>query len=63
VCAGDICSLSVFGNTFIILNSKRLAIEMLDKKSAKYSDRPVFRKFSPPLWFLAIAHSCSIFFR
>ncbi|ESK88635.1 cytochrome p450 [Moniliophthora roreri MCA 2997] len=38
---GDICSVSVFGQNFIILNSSKLAVDMLDKQGAIYSDRPV----------------------
>lgn len=34
-------SVSVFGQQMIILNSAQTAIEMLDKKSSIYSDRPV----------------------
>lgn len=38
--AGDIVSLTLFGQSMIILNSPKLAIELLDKKSPTYSDRP-----------------------
>ncbi|KAF9534995.1 cytochrome P450 [Crepidotus variabilis] len=38
--AGDICSVTVLGQPIVILNSAKSAIEMLDKKSAIYSDRP-----------------------
>lgn len=38
--AGGIIYVSLFGQPVIILNSVRLATEMLDKKSAIYSDRP-----------------------
>lgn len=38
---GDICSVTVLGQSLIILNSADAAIEMLDKKSSIYSDRPV----------------------
>jgi hypothetical protein len=34
-------SVSVFGQQMIILNSAQTAIEMLDKKSSIYSDRPI----------------------
>ncbi|TFK56140.1 cytochrome P450 [Heliocybe sulcata] len=37
---GDFMSLNVLGQTLIILNSSKLAIEMLDRKSSIYSDRP-----------------------
>ncbi|CAA7266298.1 unnamed protein product [Cyclocybe aegerita] len=38
---GDIVSASVLGRQIIILNSAKAAVEILDKKSAKYSERPV----------------------
>ena len=31
----------IFGQHLIILNSSKVAVEMLDKKSIKYSDRPI----------------------
>jgi len=34
-------SVSVFGQQMVILNSAQTAIEMLDKKSLIYSDRPI----------------------
>ncbi len=37
---GDIVYVSLFGQPMIILNSPKVATEMLDKKSAIYSDRP-----------------------
>ncbi|PPR02448.1 hypothetical protein CVT24_001997 [Panaeolus cyanescens] len=40
---GDICSVTVLGQPLIILNSAQAAIDMLDKKSAIYSDRPVLQ--------------------
>ncbi|KAI5122863.1 hypothetical protein M0805_003156 [Coniferiporia weirii] len=39
---GPISSLSVMGQTIIILNDLQMAIDLLDKKSAIFSDRPVF---------------------
>ncbi|KAI6142757.1 cytochrome P450 [Pisolithus tinctorius] len=38
---GDVVHLEVFGEHIVILNSVDAAIEMLDKKSSIYSDRPV----------------------
>ncbi|KAL4069080.1 cytochrome P450 [Scleroderma citrinum] len=38
---GDIVHIHVFGQHIIILNSAKIAVEMLDKKGANYSDRPV----------------------
>jgi hypothetical protein len=38
---GDVVSVTVLGRSLIILNSAEIAVDMLDKKSAKYSDRPV----------------------
>ncbi|KAJ6624514.1 cytochrome P450 [Mycena sp. CBHHK59/15] len=40
---GDITSVSVFSQPLIVLNSFKLATELLDKKSSIYSDRPVFQ--------------------
>ena len=37
---GPISSVEVFGQHIIILNEKRLAFELLDKRSSIYSDRP-----------------------
>ncbi len=39
--AGDISSVTVLGQPLIILNSAKVAVEILDKKNAIYSDRPV----------------------
>ncbi|KAH6910660.1 cytochrome P450 [Coprinopsis sp. MPI-PUGE-AT-0042] len=38
---GDITSVSIFGQLYIIVNSTKEAQEMLEKKSSIYSDRPV----------------------
>lgn len=43
VSAGDISSVTVLGQPLIILNSTKVAVEMLDKKSTIYSDRPVLQ--------------------
>jgi hypothetical protein len=40
---GDISSVTIFGQTVVVLNSIEVAIEMLDKKSGIYSDRPVLQ--------------------
>lgn len=37
---GPIMSVTVFGQHIVILSDARLAFEMLDKRSVKYSDRP-----------------------
>ena len=39
--AGEITHLNVMGQVTIILNSSRAAVDLLDKRSATYSDRPV----------------------
>ncbi|KII86266.1 hypothetical protein PLICRDRAFT_93731 [Plicaturopsis crispa FD-325 SS-3] len=39
---GDICSVTILGKPMIILNSAKAATDLLDKKSAIYSDRPIF---------------------
>ncbi|KAK0450589.1 cytochrome P450 [Desarmillaria tabescens] len=38
---GDIASVSILGRRLVILNSAQTAINILDKKSSIYSDRPV----------------------
>ncbi|EAU84016.2 cytochrome P450 [Coprinopsis cinerea okayama7 len=38
---GDITSISIFGQEMIVINSMKAAVDMLDKKSLIYSDRPV----------------------
>ncbi|KAJ3509589.1 hypothetical protein NLJ89_g5143 [Agrocybe chaxingu] len=38
---GDMVSVSVLGRQIIVLNSAKTAVEMLDRKSANYSERPV----------------------
>lgn len=43
VASGDIVSVSVFGQTMIIINSAQTAFDMLDKKSSIYSERPVLQ--------------------
>ena len=40
--SGDISHVEIMGRHIVVLNSVKDAIEMLDKKSSKYSDRPVF---------------------
>ncbi|KAJ6502264.1 cytochrome P450 [Mycena sanguinolenta] len=40
---GDITSVTAFGQTVVVLNSFKTAVEILDKKSSNYSDRPVFQ--------------------
>ncbi|KAG5721459.1 O-methylsterigmatocystin oxidoreductase [Termitomyces sp. T112] len=40
---GDICSVTVLGQTIVILNSVKIAIEILEKKGSIYSDRPVLQ--------------------
>ncbi|KAF3295955.1 hypothetical protein TWF132_000500 [Orbilia oligospora] len=37
---GPISSVTVFGQTIILIHSKDIASELLDKRSAKYSSRP-----------------------
>ncbi|KAI6001506.1 cytochrome P450 [Pisolithus marmoratus] len=38
---GDVMHLEIFGRHIVILNSANAAVEMLEKKSSIYSDRPV----------------------
>ena len=43
VLPGPMTTVSVFGQTMIIVNSAKTANDMMDKKSAIYSDRPVMQ--------------------
>ena len=38
---GPISSVEVFGSTLIIVNDRDVAFELMDRRSATYSDRPV----------------------
>lgn len=38
---GDIVHITLYGCSYIIINSPRAAFNMLDKKGALYSDRPI----------------------
>ncbi|KAF5325182.1 hypothetical protein D9619_009907 [Psilocybe cf. subviscida] len=40
---GDIVSVSIMGRRIVVVNSAKIASEMLDRKSAVYSDRPVMQ--------------------
>ena len=37
---GDVISVTILGRSIIILNSAKAAIDLLDKRSSIYSDRP-----------------------
>ncbi|QRV88551.1 cytochrome P450 family protein [Ceratobasidium sp. AG-Ba] len=39
---GDIFYLSIFGKPLVVVNSFKVASDLLDKKSSKYSERPTF---------------------
>ena len=38
---GDVTYINVLGQDMIILNSSKAAVDLLDKRSATYSDRPI----------------------
>lgn len=40
--SGPISSIKAFGTTFFIVNDRKIAFDLLDKRSARYSDRPLF---------------------
>ena len=40
--AGDVVFAKFFRTPAVVLNSKAAAIELMEKRSAKYSDRPRF---------------------
>lgn len=39
---GDIIHVNVFGQTFVIVSSLKIAEDLLEKRSSIYSDRPHF---------------------
>ena len=43
VLLGPMTTVSVFGQSMIVVNKAKTAIDMMDKKSAIYSDRPVMQ--------------------
>ncbi|KAF8063986.1 cytochrome P450 [Lyophyllum atratum] len=55
---GDVLHFSIFGRPMIVLNSVNAAIELLDKRSANYSDRPKF-----PIYETMGMHDCLVFVR
>lgn len=42
---GDILSLRVFGETVVIINSLNIARDLVEKRAAIYSDRPVVHAY------------------
>lgn len=40
---GPISSISVLGQSIVIINDYRIALDLLDKRNANYSDRPRLR--------------------
>lgn len=40
---GDIASISIMGRRIVVVNSAKIASEMLDRKSVVYSDRPAIQ--------------------
>ncbi|KAJ8693265.1 hypothetical protein PTI98_010503 [Pleurotus ostreatus] len=47
---GDVIHLSVLGRSIIVLDSHQVAIDLLEKRSALYSDRPRFLVFDLMGW-------------
>ncbi|KNZ73173.1 O-methylsterigmatocystin oxidoreductase, partial [Termitomyces sp. J132] len=47
---GDVMYLEMFGRPIVVLNSVEAAIDLLDKRSANYSDRPHFPIFELMGW-------------
>nr|BAL05151.1 cytochrome P450 [Phanerodontia chrysosporium] len=47
---GDVLHLDVLGKSIIVLNSQEAANDLLDKRSANYSDRPEFPAFNLLGW-------------
>lgn len=42
MCAGDIVYVEALSTPMVIVSTPEIAFELLDKRSAIYSDRPVF---------------------
>lgn len=42
IISGDVMHLHFLGRSVIVLNSVQAAVDLLDKRSANYSDRPTF---------------------
>ena len=38
---GDVAYINILGKEMILLNSSKAAVDLLDKRSADYSDRPI----------------------
>jgi hypothetical protein len=38
--------ISVFGRGILVINSQRVAVDLLEKRSSIYSDRPTYISFS-----------------
>ncbi|TFK53786.1 cytochrome P450 [Heliocybe sulcata] len=47
---GELVHLTVFSQHFIVLNSMRVAVDLLEKRSKKYSDRPVVPMITMTGW-------------
>ncbi|KAG6885193.1 hypothetical protein C0993_004977 [Termitomyces sp. T159_Od127] len=52
---GDVICLKLFGRSIIVLNSVEAAIDLLEKRSANYSDRPYF-----PIFELCVFYSAKL---
>ena len=46
---GDIMHIDVFGQSFVIISSLKIAEDLLEKRSLIYSDRPHFVRLSSPM--------------
>ena len=43
--AGDVIYFRALGRSIVVLNSVQAAVDLLDKRSSIYSDRPAFTMF------------------
>jgi hypothetical protein len=46
VYVGDVIYFNALGKSIVVLNSVEAAVELLDKRSSIYSDRPYFGMFA-----------------
>jgi len=57
--SGKVLSLQIPGKTLVVLNSAKAAIDLLDKRSAIYSDRAVSTMMLLYVYFLYVILSCA----
>lgn len=59
---GPICSLRVFGQTFMLVNDNKVAVDLLEKRSSIYCSRPTFT-FGGEMYVTSMFHGFALHFR